>query len=174
MATIDPKFLFGFQIQDVARLMSRTFENRAGDMKVTRSQARVLGYVSQSEGASQSEIATLMDVQKITLTRLVDELEKMNLIERRPHPDDRRIRRLYLREGTRPVLESIWSRLSEVSDFALAALPADRREAFVQDMVTIRNHLILDNAMPPETLALASDKISIGEGPASQAGAAKS
>jgi DNA-binding MarR family transcriptional regulator len=159
LSTIDPKFLFGFQIQDVARLMSRTFENRAGDMKVTRSQARVLGYVSQSEGASQSEIATLMDIQKITLTKLVDELEAMGLIERRPHPDDRRVRRLYLWEGTRPVLEDIWRHLSEVSDFALAALPANRREAFVQDMVAIRKHLILDNAMPPETLALASDKI---------------
>jgi len=173
VASIDPKNLFGFLVQDIARLMSRTFENQQGPIKVTRTQARVLAYISQFEGATQSEIAALMDVQKITLTKLVDSLEEMNLIERRADPADRRIRRLHMAANAHPVLEDIWRRLSDVSDIALMVLPLQRRKAFIQDMISVRRHLIAENTPSSETTGRAPDRISSAEKKASNAGRKK-
>jgi len=142
MNSINPTDLFGYLIQDVARLMSRMFEKQPGDLKITRTQARLLAYVALNEGANQSEFATLMDVQKITLTKLVDELETRRLVDRRVDKEDRRVRRLYMATGARPVLDAIWQRLSKVSDIGLTALPEHRRENFLKDMIAVRNHLV--------------------------------
>ena len=142
MKQIDPTDLFGFLIQDVARLMSRAFEKQPGDLEITRAQARLLAYVALSEGHKQTEIASLMDVQKITLTKMADELEAKGLIERHTDPDDRRVRRLFMAEGAKPVLQDIWKRLSKVSDIALSALPKARRKSFIADMVLVRDQLV--------------------------------
>ncbi len=149
MAKINPAKLFGFLVQDLARLLSRSFEQLPGDLQVTRAQARVLAYVTFFEGSTQTEIAALMDVQKIVITKLVDELEQMQLIERRPDPNDRRLRRLHVANHAGPVLDHIWERLAEVSNIALAPLPAERAEKLVEDMVTIREHLIARTASQP-------------------------
>ena len=146
MTITDPTNLFGFLIQDLARLLSRTFEHIPGNLQVTRAQARVLAYVTLYKGATQTEIAALMDVQKIVVTKLVDELEQMELIERHPDPSDRRVRRLHVASHAGPVLDHIWQRLSEVSSIALAPLPAERAKILVQDLATIREHLMLHTA----------------------------
>ncbi|MBV1934670.1 MAG: MarR family winged helix-turn-helix transcriptional regulator [Parvibaculaceae bacterium] len=161
MTNIDPQNLFGFLVQDIARLMSRTFSNKEHGFEVTRAQARVLAYVSLLENANQTEIAALMDIQKIALTRLVDGLEGMGLLERRPDPDDRRVRRLYMPAKAKRELDNIWRHLSDISDLALTALPADRRKAFIQDLVTIRLHLITENTSSTNTADVAYRKLGV-------------
>ncbi len=145
MTRIDPTNLFGFLIQDIARLLSRAFEQQASELNISRPQARLLAYVALSEGAKQTEIAALMDIQKITLTKLVDGLETMKLIERRPDPSDRRVRRLYMAAGAHSVLDNIWQLLSEVSNAALAPLSSERKLALIEDLATIRDHAIDSN-----------------------------
>ena len=159
MTNIDPQNLFGFLVQDIARLMSRTFSNTEHGFEVTRAQARVLAYVSLLENANQSEIAALMDIQKIALTRLVDGLEEIGLIERRPDPADRRVRRLYMPPKAKQILDDIWRHLSDISDVALAALPANRRKAFIQDLVAIRLHLINENTNSTKAADIAYRKL---------------
>jgi len=139
---INPTDLLGFLIQDVARLMSRTFEQQRGELSITRSQARLLAYISLNEGAKQSEIAALMDVQKITLTKMTDDLEKKNLVERRADPADRRVRKLYMTEQAKPVLDGIWQRLLDVSAIALSPVPKARRKQLLVDLMSIRKHLL--------------------------------
>lgn len=146
MTETDPTNLFGFLIQDLARLLSRTFEHIPGNLQVTRAQARVLAYVTFYKGSTQTEIAALMDVQKIVVTKLVDDLEQMELIERHPDPNDRRVRRLHVANHAGPVLDQIWQRLSEVSNIALAPLPAERAKTLLQDLAAIREHLVLHTA----------------------------
>ena len=74
---------------------------------MTRAQWAVLVRLDRSEGLNQSELAEMLDLQPITLTRLLDKLCDSGLIERRPDPDDRRAKRLFLTAAARPLLEQL-------------------------------------------------------------------
>src|SRR5258708_37007066 len=80
----------GFLLHDVARLLRRRFEQNARGSGLTRSQWHVLAYLAQNEGINQSGLAVLLEIEPITLGRIVDKLQILGLIERRPDPSDRR------------------------------------------------------------------------------------
>jgi MarR family transcriptional regulator for hemolysin len=117
-----------FLLHDVARLVKRRFEQNARGTGLTRSQWQVLAHLAQNEGIHQGKLAELLDVEAITLGRIVDKLETAGLIERRPHPSDRRIWLLHLTAAARPKL----SQLRELGDVtrgeALAGLSEADRE----------------------------------------------
>src|SRR5258707_11923643 len=96
-----------FNINDVARLLKTYADQRARDLAMTRAQCAVLARVERSEGLKQRELADTLDLQPITLTRLIDRLCDGGLIERRSDPDDRRAKRLYLTPAARPVLDGL-------------------------------------------------------------------
>ncbi len=93
-----------FVLHDVARLLRRRFEQNARGSGLTRSQWQVLMYLAQNEGISQSGLAELLDVEPITLCRLVDKLQAFGLIERQPHPSVRRVWILHLMPAAHPKL----------------------------------------------------------------------
>lgn len=95
----------GFLIHDVARLMRKRFEQRSGPSGLTRSQWRALSLVSKNEGIRQSALAELLEIEPITLVRLLDRMEARNLIERRRHESDRRLWLIYLKPDAHPLLE---------------------------------------------------------------------
>src|SRR5258705_1823001 len=80
----------GFRLHDVARLLRKRFEQNARGSRLTRSQWQVLAYLAQNEGINQSGLADLLEIEPITLGRIVDKLQTLALIERHPHPSDRR------------------------------------------------------------------------------------
>ena len=86
----------GFLLHEVARLLRKRFEQFSRDSGLTRSQWQALAYLAQNEGINQSGLAELLDVEPITLSRIMDKLEACGLIERHPHPSDRRVRILRL------------------------------------------------------------------------------
>ena len=94
----------GFLLHDVARLLRRRFEQHARGSGLTRSQWQVLAYLSQNEGINQAGLAELLEVQPITLGRIVDRLEELVLIVRHPDPADRRVWNLHLTPAARPKL----------------------------------------------------------------------
>src|SRR5215813_11255146 len=96
-----------FNINDVARLLKTYADQRARDFGMTRAQWAVLARVERSEGLKQVELADTLDLQPITLTRLIDRLCDNGLIERRSDPDDRRAKRLFLTPAARPVLDGL-------------------------------------------------------------------
>jgi MarR family transcriptional regulator for hemolysin len=85
-----------FLLHDVARLLRKRFEQNARGSGLTRSQWQMLTYLAQNEGINQSGLAELLDVEQITLCRIVDRLQAFGLIERHPHPSDRRVWILHL------------------------------------------------------------------------------
>lgn len=97
----------GFLIADLSRLMRHAFEQRIQGSSLTLAQARALIYLAQHEGLRQVELAGLLDVQPITLARLIDHLDAEGLVERRPDQADRRAYRLYLTEAAAPQLAAI-------------------------------------------------------------------
>ena len=94
----------GFLLHEVARLLRKRFERNARGSGLTRSQWHVLTYLAQNEGINQSRLAELLDVEPITLCRIVDKLQSFGLIERHPHPSDRRVWILRLTPAARPKL----------------------------------------------------------------------
>jgi DNA-binding MarR family transcriptional regulator len=81
----------GFLLHEVARLLRKRFEQISRESGLTRSQWQALAYLAQNEGINQSGLAELLDVEPITLSRILDKLEACELIERHPHPSDRRV-----------------------------------------------------------------------------------
>src|SRR6478672_13626425 len=103
---MDNKPTLGFLLHDVARLLRKRFEQRARDLGLTRSQWQTLAYLNVNEGIHQSGLAEILEVEPITLVRILDKLQERGLIERRQHPSDRRIWLLFLKEAARPLISA--------------------------------------------------------------------
>ena len=102
-----PNRELAFLINDVGRLLRTYGDREARRYGATRAQWVLLVSLERNEGMKQSELADMLDIQPITLTRLVDRLCENGLIERRPDPEDRRAKRLYLTSAARPVLDHL-------------------------------------------------------------------
>jgi MarR family transcriptional regulator for hemolysin len=94
----------GFLLHDVARLLRKRFEQHTKGCGLTRSQWHVLAYLARNEGINQTGLAELLDIEPITVGRLIDKLQAMGLIERRPDPSDRRVWLLYSTPAAEPQL----------------------------------------------------------------------
>lgn len=86
----------GFLISDISRLIRRLFDERAKEIGVTRPQWRVLTWLQRNEGINQGALAELLEMDAMTVCRMVDRLATAELVERRPDPSDRRAWQLYL------------------------------------------------------------------------------
>src|SRR5580692_1929252 len=102
-ASFDRDFLI--LLHDVARMLRTRFDQRARNHGMTRAQWVILARLSRQPGLSQNEMASLCEVEPITVARLVDRLEARGLVERRADPDDRCIWRLHLLPGADTILE---------------------------------------------------------------------
>ena len=131
----------GFLLHEVARLLRKRFEQNARGSGLTRSQWQVLAYLAQNEGINQGGLAELLDVEPITLSRIVDKLEMLGLIERYPHPSDRRIRLLRLTPAARPKLTQV----RKLGDFtrgeALAGVSEADRARLLQTLQVLKANL---------------------------------
>jgi DNA-binding MarR family transcriptional regulator len=86
----------GTMVAQVARLMRRSFDERARKIGVTRPQWQVLSLLIRHEGINQGGLADILEVEPITLGRMIDRLQEAELVERRPDPADRRAWRLFI------------------------------------------------------------------------------
>lgn len=127
----------GFLLADVSRLMRRAYQQRIQDSSLTLAQARALIYVHRNEGIRQVALAEILEVQPITLARLIDQLESAGLVERRADPGDRRAYHLYLRPAANAQLAAIEKVAGEIRADALRGLSqseADRVIAALRKM----------------------------------------
>jgi DNA-binding MarR family transcriptional regulator len=131
----------GFLLHDVARLLKRRFEQNARGTGLTRSQWQVLAHLAPNEGIHQGKLAELLDVEAITLGRIVDKLENQGLIERRPHPTDRRIWLLHLTPAARPKVAQL-RRLGDITrGEALAGLSEVDRQRLSNSLQILKANL---------------------------------
>lgn len=104
----------GFLLNDTARLFRRSFNARTRDSGITALQWRLITYLKRHEGVRQGPLAELIEVEPITLSRMVDRLVEAELVERRADPADRRAWQLYLTprasellNGMRPIADAL-------------------------------------------------------------------
>jgi MarR family transcriptional regulator for hemolysin len=132
----------GFLLSDCARLLRRRFDQRARSLGVSRAGWRVLFALSRSEGTSQAGLADMLEVETITVGRMVDRLEEAGLVERRADPKDRRMWRLFLSPRAHPLLEELRAVGEDVRDEMMAGVsPAE--EAQLADLLArLRGNLV--------------------------------
>ncbi len=132
----------GFLLHDVARLMRKRFEQNARELGLTRSQCQVLAHLSRHDGIQQSTMAELLEVEPITLTRIVDRLESMSLVTRQPHATDRRIRLLHLTEAARPLLSQIFAIGAVTRGEAMEGIAEEDRDRLFEILSSMKANLI--------------------------------
>ena len=130
-----------FTINDVARLLKTYADQRARDFGMTRAQWAVLARVERSEGLKQSELAETLDLQPITLTRLIDRLCDGGLVERRTDPEDRRAKRLYLTPAALPVLDGLTRLGNDIMATVLAGIEPAAVEGLLALLLTLKTNL---------------------------------
>jgi MarR family transcriptional regulator, transcriptional regulator for hemolysin len=130
-----------FNINDVARLLKTYADQRARDFGMTRAQWAVLARVERSEGLKQCELADTLDLQPITLTRLIDRLCDGGLIERRSDPEDRRAKRLFLTPAARPVLDGLTRLGEDIMTTVLAGIEPAAVEQLLAHLLILKTNL---------------------------------
>ncbi|UWU92334.1 MarR family winged helix-turn-helix transcriptional regulator [Bradyrhizobium sp. CB1015] len=137
--SVDQNFLF--TLGELYRLLRVYADKEASRFGITRAQWAVLAKVERSEGMKQSELAELMEMQPITLTRLIDKLCDNDWIERRSDASDRRVKRLHLKKAGRQLLGRMSGLRSELTANALDGInPADAHRLLTQ-LETIKENV---------------------------------
>lgn len=130
-----------FQLSDVARTMRTYIDQRAREHDMTRAQWGVLLRLERQEGMTQAEMAESLEIQPISLVRLIDRLCLHGLVERRPHPRDRRAKRLYLTDKGRATFARLVPLGREVAAEILSSLDEADVADLLQKLLLIRNNI---------------------------------
>jgi DNA-binding MarR family transcriptional regulator len=131
----------GFLISDAARLMRRSFDERARSKGITRPQWRVLVVLSRFDGSTQVTLADMLDVEPITMGRMVDRLQNAGLIERRADPADRRAWRIHLTAIGAKKIEELKPLAKDLFGDALAGLSLKQQTEMKSMLNIIRENL---------------------------------
>src|SRR5271168_1236322 len=137
-------------LHDVARMMRTRFDQRARARGMTRAQWVILARLSRQPGISQNEMASICEVEPITVGRLIDRLEARGLVERRADPTDRRIRRLHLLPAAQPILDEITSYRERITAEVFSGLGERERSQLVETLLHIKGNLNAEGAVAPQ------------------------
>lgn len=133
---VDPSF--GLLIYEISRQMRKRLEQRAKGLGLTRAQWQALVKLKRNPDLSQAQLADMLDLEPITVSRLLDRMEEAGLIARRPHPTDRRIRLVSVTETARPILDEFRVLVDELHEEILGQLSAADRAGLIDQLTAIR------------------------------------
>ena len=131
----------GYVLSDVARLIRTVFDRRVRDIGLTRAQWLVLTRLYRRPGASQTELADMLEIDRASAGRMIDRMQKNGWVERRADSEDRRINRLYLTADARRAHKDMWALAEATVDDALAPLSAAEREQFTRLAARVKGQL---------------------------------
>ncbi len=130
-----------FEIHETARSIRRAFDQRAATLGVTRPQWRVLARLKREPGLRQVDLAERLDMEPITLCRIVDRLEEAGLVERQRDPNDRRAWRLALTEKAAPLVKRLRALAHDLADDAMDGIAEPELRALKQRLAAIRDNV---------------------------------
>ena len=123
----------GFLISDTARLLRKRFDQRAREIGLTRAQWQVLAYLTHNQGINQAGLAEMLEIEPITLSRHIDKMEQAGWVTRRPDPNDKRVKLLFISDHVQPLLDEMRSIGRCLLDEVLEGMPPERVEQLVGD-----------------------------------------
>lgn len=141
------EIMLGIVMADILRLMRQDFAGRTREIPLPPALHRLLLYVQRRPGARQVELADWLDVTPVTVGRMIDRLERQNLVRRESHPADRRASCIYIGEGAHQLLDGLNARADETRLRAVAGLTARQRKELVEALVRVRANFGWPSAM---------------------------
>jgi len=132
----------GFLLADVSRLARKEFDRRVRDLGLTRAQWLFLYYLARQPGCSQSEMAELLQMEKITVSRQAERLEKAGWIQRDDHAADGRAYHLELTGRAERIIARLDERADRLRSDYLQGLTPGRRSALLADLSLIKANLL--------------------------------
>jgi len=134
-----------FEIAETAHALRRAFDRRAATLGITRAQWKVLFRLERQPGLRQVELADILDVEPITLCRIVDRLEEAGLVERQRDPADRRAWRLEVTEQSQPLIAKLRALADELMAEAFAGITDPELELMRGKLRKIRENISNNN-----------------------------
>jgi MarR family transcriptional regulator for hemolysin len=139
--SLDLKRQFVAQLVESSRLLRNYIDGRAKSRGTTRAQWIVLFRLRQQEGLSQVDLAEVLELQPISLVRLLDRLVEHGLLERRPDPRDRRANRLFLTVRGRQLVDDLDSLRDSIASDVLQEIPSDAIETSLETLKDIKERI---------------------------------
>lgn len=137
----NPDCNIGFMLQDVARLMRREFNRRVQELGLTQAQWRALSLMGRKPGMRQRDLAEILEMQPISVARLLDRLQAAGWVERKADPEDRRAARLYLTDRAEPILSKLRQHGADTRAVALANVSEDERKSLLDILQRMRRNM---------------------------------
>ena len=134
-----------FLLNDVARLLRVDADKRARTHGMTRAQWGILIWLERQPGTSQKELSELLEVEPITVARLIDRLESRGMVERRPDPRDRRIWRLHLSPPALLMLREINQQRAEMTAMVTNGIDEASETIMIEALVRMKATLTRDS-----------------------------
>ncbi len=142
-----------FLLNDLGRLLRTEADRRARAHGMTRAQWGILLWLEREPGLSQRQLSDLLEVEPITVARLVDRLERRALVERRADEADRRIWRLHLTDAARPVLGEIRDGRAAMLETLTQDMPAAEQGRLVDSLIRMKCRLTLERQTKTKEVA---------------------
>jgi DNA-binding MarR family transcriptional regulator len=131
-----------WEIGETSHALRRAFDRKAAEVGVTRAQWRVLAHLGRGPGQRQVELAERMDIEPITLCRMIDRLEESELVERQRDPADRRAWRLFLTPKAEPLVERLHALADDLTAEAFAGLDRSTLDAVRAALTRVRANVL--------------------------------
>jgi DNA-binding MarR family transcriptional regulator len=136
-----------FLLADISRLSRKEFDRRVRPLGLTRAQWLFLYYLARQPGVTQSDLAEQLQMEKITISRQADRLERAGWIERHDDKEDGRAYRLQLTDRAERIVDQLDRLATRLRSDYLRGLPPARRGALLSDLLHIKANLVeLDEA----------------------------
>lgn len=135
----------GFLIHDTARLLRKRFEARGSEHGLSSAQWRAMARIVKEEGLPQARLAEVLEIEPISVSRLLDRMEEGGWIERRADQKDRRVRMVFPTAKSRDVYSAIKAVASEVYEDALAGISGADRTILINALNQIVENLSENN-----------------------------
>lgn len=146
-----------FLLHDVARLLRIDADKRARAHGMTRAQWAILIWLERQPGITQKELAELLEVEPITVARLIDRLQASGMVERRPDPRDRRIWRLHLLAAAYPVLRQIDRQRAEITRMLAGGIDRATLDHATEALIAMKATLTARRGEPEPDAAVAEE-----------------
>jgi DNA-binding MarR family transcriptional regulator len=137
-----PEPSLGFLLADISRLARKEFDRRVRDLGLTRAQWLFLYYLARQPGCTQSELAELLQMEKISVSRQAGRLEKAGWIQRVDRAEDRRAYRLELTARSERIIARLDAKADRLRDDYLQGISPARQSALLAGLILIKANLV--------------------------------